>query len=416
MNDYSLPSDKELKFDCYVVLVYGSLRTGGIETLIVRIANHFASIGVRVFVCCTTGGSLDSHISKCVNLIYFTDSKDLLGTLSDLLNRNPPPPRLHLISFDPISAGKALLVETRLKTSAKISHLSGVFHPRAYFMNGERRYRKTLNYLLAKAIGQNQIFFMNEECRNSHSCEWQMDLSQSRIMPLPITMPNINWTSSGNNILRIISVGRLVDFKAYNIGAPSIIKQSLSKGVNVNWDIFGTGPLQNMIVSEIMKHDVSPHLHLCGDLEYSQFKEVVSRYSLFIGMGTAALEAAALGVPVICAAVDEPFKCYGYIDSLPFGNVGEKLENPPNINIVDLIASYSEMSVEERRHLSNRCRRVAEQYDMNNFTENILKLAFGSGRKPNLLFRRLVAEFEYFVKDGLLSKIIRSVIVKFKTF
>ena len=155
-----------------IFLVYGSLRTGGIETLIVRIANFFVSIGARVSVCCTAGGELEYSLDSRVNIIFYSQANDLIEAVHACKAQIRPESTVLIMSFDPISAARALMVERALfKKDMKVAHISGVFHPRAYFMTGERKDRTLLNYLLARAIGKDRLFFMNEECRATHEVQ-----------------------------------------------------------------------------------------------------------------------------------------------------------------------------------------------------------------------------------------------------
>lgn len=390
-----------------VFLVYGSLRTGGIETLIVRIANFFASSGVRVSVCCTAGGELGTILDPQVNIIVYRETHDLVWSGRTHVNEMSSGSPVLIISFDPISAGRALMLETGLPRKLLVTHISGVFHPRAYFMTSERKDRIFLNYLVARAIGKKLVFFMNVESRESHSIKWKTDLSRSQIVALPINHVDATWQPSSKTGLRIVSVGRLVEFKRYNLGAPRIARECLNRGLKVTWDIYGDGPLHSSVKTEIETLGVTNNVRLMGPIEYSDFAEKVADYDLFVGMGTAALEAAMVGVPTICATVDAATRCYGYLHALPYGNVGEVQENPPTLELADLIHTYSECGQEQRTLLSRQSRAAAEKYGMREFAEAIASLAVQRQASPNRFVKRLVGELYRFTTESHAVRAVR---------
>ena len=391
-----------------VFMVYGSLRTGGIETLIVRVANFFVSSGARVSVCCDSVGELDSMLEDQVNVIYYSETSDLIRSISAHLGDIRIGSHVLIMSFDAISAARGLMVETVFPKNLQVIHLSGVFHPRAYFMTSERTDRVFLNHLVANAVGREQLYFMNLECRESHSKRWNADFSTSPVLALPINILESTWQSSNKANVRVVSVGRLVDFKSYNLGVARIVSDCLNRGIQVTWDIYGDGPLRSLIEAEIETLGVAGNVRLMGVLEYSSFPEIVVNYDLFVGMGTAALEAAMLGVPTICVTIDEATRCYGYLHELPHGNVGELQEYPPTLELADLIQEYSESAQGRRSDFSQQCHAAAERYGIPVFAEALIKMAVNTRASPTRLVKRLVGELYCLATESYAVKAIRS--------
>jgi hypothetical protein len=253
---------------------------------------------------------------------------------------------------------------------------------------------------------------MNKECRDSHALKWNVDLSESSILPLPINLADATWKPSDNATVRIVSVGRLVDFKAYNIGVPSVVKACLDHGVEVTWDIYGDGPLEATIIDETRANGVVNQVRLMGVLSYSEFSKKVPEYDLFVGMGTAALEAAIIGVPTVCAAVNETTRCYGYLHNLPFGNVGETQAAPPTRELQYLIREYSLASKEQKTTISKQGRASAQKYGTPIFVEALSNLAYEINESPHWLVRRSTAELYRFVTESWLAKALRRLVLQ----
>lgn len=393
-----------------VYLIYGSLRTGGIETLIVRMANFLGAMGVTVHVCCNPGGELEALLDGKVQVVSYTDTVDLCVTINHQADGSQVGVRRGLIvSFDPISAGRALMVGVSLGKAFPVTHVSGVFHPRAYFMSGERGDRVFLNHLLVRAIGKNFLFFMNEECRQSHANKWDIDLAECPILALPINYVDAIWQPSAKRGVRIVSVGRLVDFKTYNLGAAKIVQTCLDRGIEVTWDIYGDGPLFDSIKASIEAAGMADRVRLAGALDYKDFSSTVAGYDIFVGMGTAALEAAITGLPTICATADEMSRCHGYIFELPFGNVGEFLNTHASLEIADIVQKYALAQVDQLSELSTECRAAAERYTMPKFMDVLLNFPSGMQSSPPTLVKRMVAALYRFATEARFLQVIRRI-------
>lgn len=369
------------------LFVYGELRHGGIETLIVRFAQYLAKAG-RTLALCIPGGELAEQIGKETELLMWTNRKNAVRQAMAWIEQSAEP--VTMISFDPISAALGLAIEARSAGRVPLVHLSGVYHPRTYFMTGERGDRKWLNRLVAKAVGDPLIFYMNAECRTEHERLWRTPLAESAIIPLPIEERASSWQPVASDRLRIVSVGRLVDFKTYNLSAPEIVRECVDASVPVSWDIYGTG-LDGPIRKNIKRHNVGQSVALKGILPYPDFASTVAGYDLFVGMGTAALEAAMLGVPTIVATESEPRGSYGFVDQLPFGNVGERQAFPPPYDLGELIRDFAAMDQSERAALSARCRQAVLPYSLDNCLAAIDGLAAAGIAPPGLAFKRAVS-------------------------
>lgn len=400
-----LPAKKLITF----VLVYGSLRTGGIETLIVRLARYLTNNGYDVLVCCGKGPLLTA-LPESVDLVTFADTAELHTKFLEVRPRLELSRDTIVISFDPISAARALFVELALPPEPTISHISGIFHPRAYFMTGERRDRIALNHWVAKAIGYPSLLFMNDECRDSHAVRWGVDLSASSIATLPIDVKEQNWAPRMGSQLRIISIGRLVDFKAYNLEAPKLVRELRERGLHVTWDIFGSGPLHEEVIAEIRRNGVEGLVRLRGELSYQDFSQVVVRYDIFVGMGTAALEAAMLGVPTICCTESQRERCYGYLHDLPFGNVGELQSWSPTVEIIQLIETFAHADGTSRSSLSLSCRTAALRYGIDGFVDTLIDVHHSRPIKASRSMKRLVAVIYRFVTEGFAVRRLRRLV------
>lgn len=383
-----------------LVLVYRTFNTGGIETLIVRWANQLANLGRKVIVA-TYGGELESLLDAAVSSLTYRNSTDLAAKLRQLPVSLAD---LRYFSFDPTSAYTVLNVQLLTTGTFNNPHVTGVYHPRAYF-EFERFYQRGLNERLLRALQPEGVIFCNGDCRRTHAEEFGLDLSGADIIPVPVHVREPRWSPPVGKGLRIVSVGRLTAFKAYNWAIPAMVERLRATGLDCSWDIWGDGPRAS-IQADIDRRHLSEHVRLCSTAPYEQLPQILGESHLFVGMGTSALEAAMAGLPTIVACDEEPELCYGYLCDVPPGNFGERLPQPPTVRIADLIGDFAAMTKGQQEPLSRRCRDVALRHSMPEFVEQVdRKLAQPAKRRSETVLKALAATHRVReIKDGIIGR------------
>lgn len=363
------------------LLLYGKLSLGGIETLIVRVANTFHSMGVRCTVLCT-GGALVSHIDPEVTVIIYDDDDDARAKLKQRGMQ------IHLaetivVTFDPTTCALAFWLDG-LNAFGRCRHLTGVYHTRAYFLEGEDRLRLAINRLVLDAAPERSVIFMNEECRQTHADWSRRSFQSSPIIPLGIERKQARWQPSGHDALNIVSVGRLVGFKAYNLGSLEITRLLSKRGIDAHWQIYGSGELEPELRSRLSASADKARVVLRGDLPYNDFGSTIVGYDIFVGVGTAALEAAMLGMPALMALDSDENGTHGYLQDLPFGNLGELQPFPPLSSLHKMLENFYYLSLEEKMVLGAAGRAVALRYDVENHCLRLIEAGFVAGRPSRL--------------------------------
>lgn len=339
-----------------IVLIYHRLEIGGIETLIVRLANMLAAedIDVHIFA---RPGALEANLAKNVKVTHF-------DRYSEIWRRHfRKCAHSTIIAFDPLTymVMRRLQLKVFLKTGERLNGHGGIFHPRSFFWNGDPSLVRLINKIIFKLSGDCQFFFMSEAVKESSRKGLNINKPlTNRVIKLPIT-PNekVSWLPTGDDVLNIVSVGRLVPFKAYNRSAPELTLKCLKNDVNARWDIWGDGDDQSFIADEISKYNLETKVSLHGKLDYSNINETLLKSDLFIGMGTAALEAASLGVPTICCIDGIGDLCYGYLHEAPGDIIGEQSDNRHYKDLFECITEFKKRSSDERVALGIQCRDAA---------------------------------------------------------
>jgi 1,2-diacylglycerol 3-alpha-glucosyltransferase len=177
-----------------------------------------------------------------------------------------------------------------------------------YFVNTAKNIFKNLPI-------ENVIFF-NEKSALIHSKRFSKDYSKSTITPIGIATENLEYLPLVNKSNKVISIGRLTPFKTYNSCMIDAIARLKTKGIILNYEIYGTGECEKSLKDKIQQLDLQDQVQLKGDISYDRIKEVLNGALAFVGSGTALIEASAAGVPSIIGiehATDSA--TYGFLHS-----------------------------------------------------------------------------------------------------
>jgi hypothetical protein len=275
----------------------------------------------------------------------------------------------------------------------------------------EKRHVHLMNKLVAHAIGLRNLVFMNEQCRETHSAFFSRDLSANAIVPVPIDRREARWSAQGNaEVLRIVSVGRIVDFKAYNFALPRILIDMESKGHKVTCDIFGYGAEEAKLIRSIQECGAGHLVSFKGPIPLEDFDNTVLNYDLFIGMGTAAIQAAQLGVPTILAIVDDEDGAHGFLHQASFGNLGEQDSTVPRQDLGAIIETFLKTETIQRQRISELGIEYANRYVADNYVEQLTAHAVAQTGMQRHLAAAYCRFYIWMAKDNWLRAVVRSLI------
>jgi glycosyltransferase involved in cell wall biosynthesis len=339
----------------HIVMIYHRFDMGGLETLIVRAANHYLknSLAVTLFI---RPGAMEVALDEGVEVIHFEKYREIFNHGSLLSERSV------LISFDPLSyiVMRRLQFYAYVRNGVRSCGHGGVFHPRQFYWDTDSLLIRKLVKWIFILSSKDLWFFMSEAVRDATRDGLGIKRTlDNEVIPLPISaISAVTWKPWDRTEIKIVSVGRLVPAKNYNRAIPSIVMEVAAKGANVRWDIWGDGEDFQMIADQISHHRISDKVCLRGVLLYAELKSKIEEYDLFVGLGTAALEAASIGIPTICAVDSHSDVCYGFLYEVPGDCIGEATEGWRYKSIADCIFDYSRLSKRECQEIGIKCQKV----------------------------------------------------------
>jgi glycosyltransferase involved in cell wall biosynthesis len=237
------------------------------------------------------------------------------------------------------------------------------------------RTRRLFLLNLRWSLADDSILCMSRE----HIMEFQSYYGHTRspqFWPLPVEDPSVNTPARTPKQGHIVSIGRLDPMKEYNIYMIDVVARLRRKGFPVTWTVFGDGVLRDEMKVRIGELDLREAIAMKGTIANSQVAATLHDAYVFVGMGTAIIEAALCGVPgVVALAYETSGLTYGPLYRFTFGNVGERMDAAPTTTVEAEIERVLKLSQQEYEEEVQRTREYAKDYEMDGTMERFLEIA-----------------------------------------
>lgn len=346
----------------HIILTYSTFDVAGIQTQMLLLANAAVDMGIPVTIFALKGG-LEAFLDDRVVFIepenYHRYDKDVIRYVLKHKLTKPI-----IWASHPFELGRLFAVSRRLaRFGVACSTCVGVYHPRACFKPEDSATTEAMCRLNFLAAEPKQVYFMSKAVKQSHEARWGPFTKLHEVAP--IILPDRQQAANGAvECKRIVSIGRLVPWKAYNGSIPAIAKALSDQGLDFVWDVYGNGPLLGGLRHEVDAIGIGDRVVFHGRVDFTDLDTVLTAADLFIGMGTSMLEAAIRRVPCIVAVDSSAEHCYGMLPDLPLGNLGEMQESAPNVTIKDLVDAFLRLPLPKRRVVGDQCYRIARSQSL----------------------------------------------------
>jgi len=372
-----------------MLIIYISLQLGGIETFFLRLAKTSANNGkiLKFLILSNKSESnqeLISELSEYAEVYFFYDlfkKLPLIGTRFFLLNPFKNEVLNNLIkdiNTIHVATGQHALLANRILKSKNLNIpiTVGVYHGQEFCWNkGLLPYFEKINRkFVFEYISDKNILCFSENTKDYMAKKTNYLLTSAKTFRLGVINDNakekIVSKEFSTNKIRMCAVGRLVQFKTYNIWMSEVVKNLKDKNIDIVFDIYGEGPLRKKIESG--KHYSS--INLKGQFDYSNFNEKIKEYDLFIGSGTAIIQASALGVPSIIGieSIEKPYT-YGYFSEFYEYEYHSLSLDLPKIKVEEVIENFFYMSNDEKKSLSRDHILASNSFTMDECYNNFIK-------------------------------------------
>jgi 1,2-diacylglycerol 3-alpha-glucosyltransferase len=342
-------------------ILFVSTRPGlaGVETLIKRMISYLSSLNDMDLTILFITKRNDDEFSN--EFVQFLESKcdiyygvDLLKTYRKLKKKNFE----YVYAFSLFPLVFSLLLGRFFFQKAKIC--CGVYHPLEYcWKHGPKSYIRKLAHKLITFLPAENIFFMSQLTKEKHGLYMTRDFSKSPLIPIMIDNERFKKVVRKPNRQKIISIGKIVNFRTYMFQMVDVCCD-LRKNhpeLEIEYHIYGDGPLQTKLSDYIQIKRADDFVFLKGLLSYDKLETVFTDAFLFIGCGTAMLEATASGIPALVTLCPshQPYT-YGFFTEIDNGyNLGGPIPDAkayPFYNKILELYHYTPKEYQCLQHLS----------------------------------------------------------------
>lgn len=371
---------------------------GGVETYVVRLATELQKQGHNVTVILLSSKFDDLLFKKLssVATVSVVEYFPFFGA-SSWLNALMPASARSRTHFDVVHVVDLLTLSYMYFQRKKYSFdaLSiGIYHSREIVWWRDRNvyFRKKMLELYDNNV--KLTLFPNESTAAIAATYTALDNGEVVLLPLGISLEHYSECYPDKQSLKLLSVGRLVDFKIYNRHVISILS-SLRLVGDFHYFIYGDGPESEALEAYSVQCGVAQFVHFMGEVKYSDLPEIFNDAFCFIGSGTTLIEASAAGVPSIVGieSISTPQTC-GFFSEIDGYSYNEASATTRRIPIVECIEMLYRMETSQYISLSEAHRAKAGQFNIEDTTSKFIEL---SASCPNfkIRFNRFRAVFSF---------------------
>lgn len=360
MNSHSC---NETNQDMNILMVYGQMELGGIQTLILRMCRYLTDNNCKVTLLLEQAeGDLYSVITDYVRVVIVGPSAWNKNHFHELDGEKFS----HIYCFSITSFLLGLRIQHVCIPGARV--LTGVYFPREYcWKSAKKSYIQKLMLDIMLKIPEENILFMNKTNATVLGECVGKNFESSQIIPIPIYIEQTKSFRKNINRNNIVSIGRITDFKTYNFHMVDVVKHLNMQGYSFKYNIYGYGDQEQQLREYIKQRKMEDVVQLHGAVSYHDITNVLSSAFLFIGMGTALLEAAAMGVPTLVSieSAKKP-STYGFFHEIPIddGNLGEMDTKRKIFNIGNKIEWVYKKTDEEYKNIEKETLLQVKKYSI----------------------------------------------------
>jgi len=377
---------------------------GGIETLLARTSRWLIRDGHQVTLLLEKGGDWTEILpkeAKCIvlgnrfrELYYYFHARRLWKSL-----KLSPPDVIK--SFDLPSSWMACQLGDQIGNKCKV--LAGIYNPLIfkwyYSSKSLPRWDDNLLYLrnyLKHIPASSRVFCGVDQIEELEEIHHE----KGSLWPIPIDTSGFEPAARKPKWGKIVSVGRLSPMKEYNLYMIDVVSALRKRGHDVTWWVYGTGKYEAAMREQIKKQGLEEVVKLEGHVAYERFWKVLEEAYVFVGMGTAVLEAALFKVPNVNAlAYDRAGLTHGPVYRFPPGSIGPGNTSPPNLLVVDEIERILRLDSVGYQTEADLVYRHAREHEMEVSMEHFQQLVRNAGSIPRGITRYLANYPLWFIRQ-----------------
>lgn len=144
---------------------------------------------------------------------------------------------------------------------------------------------------------RNSLVFMDGENLAITETYLSLKIKSPKFLPIPVECKSPIWTKSECKEIKILWVGRIVDFK-YHILKYAIKSINNLKNHKITVEVVGTGNYLERLIRDCEKFN-NIKIRFVNEIDHQKLVAYMSNFDIVLAMGTTALESSSVGIPTI---------------------------------------------------------------------------------------------------------------------
>lgn len=265
----------------------------------------------------------------------------------------------------------------------KVPIVLGMYHPNQWKVYATDKVSKTRHYYfkeLCKVLTHDNIIHSSKEGVEATNYYCNINTGTPTILqgPAEILPLKKQFLANSSGTIKIVTIGRLVDFKVCTITAMISALESLALTHNtaITYDIYGDGPSRAVLEKRISQSPLQHKIKLHSFVPKQEYLETVIKYDLFFGMAGALILAASAGVPSLIAIQQETAAVsYGFICDYDQENnpvFGDPSRFATARALAESIVYLNSLNTDEKTALGKKCAAATYSYSTVSTRERLL--------------------------------------------
>lgn len=284
-----------------------------------------------------------------------------------------------------------LIAGARLARHASTYRVTaGVYHQNEFLFRPTRYFSAAILSLFRQVPAENVLFF-NEVSRDNYiSFHAQPDYVRSPIAPIGINIPPAPQVPRRLGGQRIVSIGNFERFKTYNTQVIGLLPKLSLDFPDIHYHLYGGGEMREALEAQTRALRVETRVTFHGQISYDRLPEVWDQTDIFVGSGTALIEAAAAGLPALVGveSLEQPLT-YGFLSDIEGLSYNELSPHIPLCPMNTCISSVLGDAY-QWRVTADACAAKAQEFSVGRTAQVLLDLIDSAAPTPRLISKMTV--------------------------
>lgn len=226
-----------------------------------------------------------------------------------------------------------------------------------------------------RALEARNVVFFNTSSRDNYARFFERDYSTSPVLPIGVEVAATEPQRTAPAVPpKIVSIGNLVPFKTYNRHVITVLGALSDTHPDLRYEICGRGPERAALEVHAQSLGLADRVLFKGTIPYAEFADHARDAMLFVGSGTALVEAADLGIPALIGIESSTApETYGFLHEIEGFSYNEDNIGLPKVSMQTRIAAVLS-DPDHRAEMGRKCRAKAKDFSIERTMDGFLAL------------------------------------------